>query len=162
MSGRRPKPTALKTLEGNPGKRPLNENEPRPTGVPTCPRHLNKDAKAEWKRISRELTAIGLLTRVDRAALAAYCQAWARWCEAELNVQKYGHVIKSPSGYPVQNPYVGIANTALDQMRKFLIEFGMTPASRSRLQITVTPQENETDPWADLMEVNAADPAQIN
>jgi P27 family predicted phage terminase small subunit len=104
---------------------------------------LSKDAKAEWKRISQELLAIGLLTKVDRAALAAYCQAWARWCEAERNVQKYGHVVKSPSGYPIQNPYVGIANTALDQMRKFLIEFGMTPASRSRLSVETAPKHSK-------------------
>lgn len=121
----------------------MNASEPKPTGIPTCPRHLSKDAKSEWKRISQELLAVGLLTKVDRAALAAYCQAWARWCEAERNVQKYGHVVKSPSGYPIQNPYVGIANTALDQMRKFLIEFGMTPASRSRLSVETAPKQSK-------------------
>jgi P27 family predicted phage terminase small subunit len=137
MPGRRPKPTALKELEGNPGKRPLNRSEPKPTGIPSCPKHLDKGARAEWKRISAELIKLGLLTSVDRAALAAYCAAYSRWAEAELSVQKYGAVIKSPkSGYPIQNPYVGIANTAMDQMRKFMVEFGLTPASRSRLQMT--------------------------
>jgi P27 family predicted phage terminase small subunit len=59
--------------------------------------------------------------------------------DADTNVQKFGAVIKSPkSGFPIQNPYVGIGNTALDQMRKFLTEFGMTPASRSRIQVTHT------------------------
>lgn len=136
MPGRRPKPTALKIAEGNPGRRPLNLNEPQFRGLPKCPAHLDKNAKAEWRRISKELAAIGLLAAVDRAALAAYCQCWSRWIDAEESIKKFGTVIKSPkSGYPVQNPYVGIANTALDQMRKFLIEFGLTPASRSRISI---------------------------
>lgn len=139
MAGRRPKPTALKIAEGNPGKRPLNLNEPQFGGLPKCPGHLDKNAKAEWRRISKELAAAGLLAAADRAALAAYCQCWSRWCDAEENIQKTGTVIQSPkSGYPIQNPYVGIANTALDQMRKFLIEFGLTPASRSRISLDLS------------------------
>jgi P27 family predicted phage terminase small subunit len=127
-------------LTGNPGKRKLNQNEPKPMGIPRCPSHLDKLAKAEWVRISKELIAVGLLTSMDRAALAAYCAAWSRWVAAEANIAKYGTVIKSPkSGYPIQNPYVGVANTAVDQMRKFLVEFGMTPASRSRLNVDTTP-----------------------
>jgi P27 family predicted phage terminase small subunit len=137
MVGRKPKPTALKVLDGNPGKRPINNAEPRFTGTPTCPEHLDPVAKTEWERVSVELTATGLLTSVDRAALAAYCSAWSRWVQAEENIQKFGTVIKSPkSGFPIQNPYVGVANTALDQMRRFLTEFGMTPASRSRISVT--------------------------
>jgi P27 family predicted phage terminase small subunit len=136
MAGRRPKPTALKLLDGNPGHRALNRNEPQPGGIPSCPRHLDAVAKSEWKRISRELIATGLLTSVDRAALAAYCAAWSRWVNAETSIEKFGAVIKSPkSGYPIQNPYIGIANTAIDQMRRFMIEFGMTPASRSRIHV---------------------------
>jgi P27 family predicted phage terminase small subunit len=139
MAGRRPKPTALKIAEGNLGKRALNHNEPQFGGLPKCPAHLDKDAKAEWRRISKELAAVGLLAAVDRAALSAYCQCWSRWCDAEQNIQKIGTVVKSPkSGYPIQNPYVGIANTALDQMRKFLIEFGLTPASRSRISLDLS------------------------
>jgi len=139
MAGRRPKPTNLKTLAGNPGKRALNKSEPRPEGIPTCPSHLSKAAKAEWKRISRELITLGLLTHCDRAALAAYCAAYARWVDAETSVQKFGMVMKSPkSGYPIANPYVGIGNTAMDQMRKFIVEFGLSPASRTRLQVVPT------------------------
>jgi P27 family predicted phage terminase small subunit len=112
-------------------------SEPKPTGVPTCPRHLDDDAKKEWKRISAELITLGLLTSVDRAALAGYCVAWSRWIAAELQIQKFGTVIKSPkSGFPIPSPYVGIANVAMDHMRKFSIEFGLTPASRSKVQGT--------------------------
>jgi P27 family predicted phage terminase small subunit len=138
-AGRRPKPTAVKIAEGNPGKRPLNRNEPQFGGFPKCPAHLDAEARKEWKRISNELAAVGLVSAVDRAALSAYCQCWSRWCSAEKEIQQTGAVIKSPkSGYPVQNPFVGIANTALDQMRKFLIEFGLTPASRSRISLDLS------------------------
>jgi len=143
MAGRRPKPTALKELAGNPGKRAMNRSEPKPTGIPTCPRHLDKEAKVEWRRVSGDLITLGLLTSVDRAALAAYCAAWSRWVTAELQIQKFGLVIKSPkSGYPVQNPFVGVANTSLDQMRKFAVEFGLTPSSRSRLHVDPAPAKD--------------------
>jgi P27 family predicted phage terminase small subunit len=143
MPGRRPKPTALKELEGSRIRR--RGDEPQPGGIPKCPQHLDADAKKEWRRISRELLSLGLLTSIDRAALAAYCAAWSRWITAEVNVQKFGAVIKSPkSGFPIANPYVGIANTAMTNMRAFLIEFGMTPASRSRLSIE--PGQKSTDP----------------
>jgi P27 family predicted phage terminase small subunit len=137
MAGRRPTPTATKLLNGNPGHRALNKSEPKFTGTPTCPKHLDKEAKTEWKRVSAELIAAGLLTTVDRAALAAYCSAWSRWLNAELSIQKFGTVIKSPkSGFPIQNPFVGVANTALEQMRRWAVEFGMTPSSRSRISTT--------------------------
>jgi P27 family predicted phage terminase small subunit len=153
MAGRKPTPTALKQLNGNPGKRPLNRNEPKFSGTPTCPKHLDKAARAEWKRVADELSAQGLLTTVDRAALAAYCSAWARWINAEEQVQKFGAVIKSPkSGFPIQNPYVGIANTALDQMRKFAIEFGMTPSSRSRISASSDGASKDADPFTSFMD----------
>jgi len=150
MAGRKPTPTALKTLAGNTGKRAVNKSEPKFSGVPTCPKHLDKAARAEWKRVSAELSICGLLTTVDRAALAAYCSAWSRWVAAEEQIAAQGLVIISPkSGYPVQNPYVGIANTSLDIMRKFATEFGMTPSSRSRISVE---SAQGGDPLADLQQ----------
>ena len=79
VPGRKPRPTHLKILEGNPGKRSLTKNEPKPRPVnPTQPDWLLREAKAEWRRVVPELERMGLLTTVDRAALATYCQAWAR------------------------------------------------------------------------------------
>lgn len=147
--GRRPKPTAQKQLEGSRIRHDVRR-EPRPDGIPTCPKHLDKGAKAEWRRISAELVKLGLLTSVDRAALAAYCAAYSRWADAEANVQKFGAVIKSPkSGFPIQSPYVGIANVSIDIMRKFLVEFGMTPASRTRISSDAPP--TSTDPFSEFM-----------
>src|ERR1043166_7625259 len=107
MRGRRPKPTRLKVLTGNPGKRPLNVAELTPEpAIPDCPPELGPVAHREWDRLVGELASLRLLTNLDRAALAAYCGAYALWAESMEAIQKYGTMIKSPSGYPVQSPYV--------------------------------------------------------
>lgn len=151
MVGRKPKPSALHELEGTRNRHKTRGSEPQFGGAPTCPKHLDKIARAEWKRVSKALTDQNLLTIVDRAALAAYCAAYSRWANAEENLQKFGSVIKSPkSGFPIANPYVGIANTSLTLMRQFLTEFGMTPASRSR--IAVADGNNGDDPFSTFMQ----------
>lgn len=142
MRGRKPVPTELKILHGNPGHRPLNEFEPKPdVEIPECPEHLDAEAKAEWGRIAPELAALGILTRIDRAALAGYCQAWSRWVYAEQQLAKFGVIVKS-GGALAQSPYLPISNKALENMRKFLAEFGMTPSSRSRVK-TAEPKDED-------------------
>lgn len=136
-TGRRPLPTNVKLLRGNPGKRPLNDSEPQPRAViPTAPKHLDDEARREWRRMAKTLHELGLLTEVDRSALAAYCISWSRWVLAEAKVREFGLVLKSPDkGWPVQSPYLPIANRAMEQMVKLAGEFGMTPSSRSRLSV---------------------------
>ena len=108
--GRKPKPTALKVLEGNPGKRPLNDHEPiPPKGELKCPSWLLPEAKKEWKRLSSSLEAMGVLTMADLTAFAGYCQAYARWKEAEEFITQHGSIFKTPSGYVQQVPQVSIA-----------------------------------------------------
>jgi P27 family predicted phage terminase small subunit len=133
--GRKPTPTQLKLLRGNPGKRKLKEDEPRPeASIPECPSHLGEEARAEWERMSVELFDLGLLTALDRAALACYCMAWGRWVEAERMVKQYGEVLKSKgTGGFYRSPYLDVSNGALAQMKAFLTEFGMTPSSRTRV-----------------------------
>jgi P27 family predicted phage terminase small subunit len=155
-AGRKPKPAGLHDLEGTRNRHRNKGQEPIFGGVPTCPKHLSKAAKAEWKRVSTELGSTGLLTSVDRAALAAYCSAWARWVEAEEKIKEFGMVAKSPkSGYPIQNPYVSISNTSLDQMRKFAAEFGMTPSSRTKIRIESP--ATAADPFEEFMKGLGAD-----
>jgi P27 family predicted phage terminase small subunit len=160
MRGRRPKPTRLKVLTGNPGKRPLNENEPRPEVViPDCPAELGPVAKREWARLVGDLAKLKLLTSLDRAALAAYCGAYAMWAEATEAIQKYGTMIKSPSGYPVQSPYVAIANRQAEIMMRIASEFGFTPASRSRIS---TPSKAEPTLFDALEEPPPVPPDRVN
>jgi P27 family predicted phage terminase small subunit len=148
MAGRRPKPTHLKLLNGNPGKRRINPNEPKPPGeIPVPPDHLGDTAKAEWNRIGEILLRLGLLTTLDRAALAAYCTTYARWIDAEEALKKTGPIVRAPSGYPMISPYLVVANRALEQMRAFMIEFGLTPASRSRISVNVHENEDPFENW---------------
>src|SRR4051794_38547106 len=141
MRGRRPKPTRIKALTGNPGKRPLNMHEPRPEpALPECPLELNSVAKREWTRLAGELSKLNLITHLDRGALAAYCGAYALWAEAMEQIQKFGTIVKSPTGYPIQSPYLAIANRQAEIMLRVAAEFGFTPASRSRIS---APQESE-------------------
>ncbi len=146
-----PVPTYLKILHGNPGKRPLNENEPQPKkDMPKCPRQLNKEARKAWKRLSKQLYEMGALTEIDGEALAMYCDAWATWIHAKEQLEKFGEVVKSPkSGFPVLNPFFSIASTSWEQMRRILCEFGMTPSSRSRVQID--PRKKKTNEMEDLL-----------
>jgi len=140
MAGRKPKPTALKRLEGNPGKRPLNQREPQPRAAAIyCPRWLHPDAKREWHRVAPELTRLGLLTILDRAALAAYCEAYDEWLMACRVLKEEGYTFTTIKRHVGLHPMVGIKQKALDRMRAFMTEFGMTPSSRSR--IVLPPQE---------------------
>lgn len=137
MRGRKPKPTTLKILEGNPGRRPINDREPMaPAEVPECPDYLDDEAKAEWFRMSAVLRDMGLLTQADRAALAAYCVLYSRWVAAERQVQRLGTIVKSPlKNFPMKSPYLTVADQALEEMRKFMVEFGLTPSSRGRIRL---------------------------
>ena len=136
--GRKPKPTALKVLEGNPGKRPLNKNEPVPEKkAPKCPSWLEPEAKKEWRRMSKILEVLGILTEIDSSAFCGYCQAYARWKEAEEFLTKHGTIFKTPSGYIQQVPQVSIAQTYLKIMKDFCTEFGLTPSARSRIHAAV-------------------------
>ena len=133
-AGRKPKPTNIKILEGNPGKRPLNKYEPKPLKkAPPCPKWLEPEAKKEWRRLAKTLEAMGVLTDADMAAFAGYCQAYARWKEAEERITDRGLVIRTPSGYPQQVPYISIAQQYLKLMQQFAEQFGLTPAARSRI-----------------------------
>src|SRR5688572_10690474 len=136
MRGRKPLPSNVVRLRGNPGKRRLNGAEPTPApGVPTCPSCLGHEAGKEWKRLAKELGDLGLLTRIDRRMLAAYCQAHALWVEAVSSIERYGTMVKSPNGYPMQSPYVAVANKQVEIMVRIASEFGMTPSSRTRIRV---------------------------
>jgi P27 family predicted phage terminase small subunit len=140
MPGRPRTPTNVKMLRGTFRKDRVNAAEPQPeAAIPTCPSFLSKEAKREWRRLSSELYILGLLTRIDRVALAAYCQAYGRWVEAEQHLTKEGLTTKAQSGYEQPSPWLPIANKALEQVRAVGAEFGIGPASRSKVSLTATP-----------------------
>lgn len=148
--GPAPKPTRLKVLEGNPGKRALPKNEPRPElGAPDMPEWLPEDAKAEWHRVAPELSRLGLLAKIDGSSLAAYCEAYSRWKRAVEQYNKEGHTFITAAGYVAQHPAVGIANKAMAEMLKFGREFGLTPSSRGRMNLPG--EQPEADPMEKLL-----------
>jgi P27 family predicted phage terminase small subunit len=138
-------PKSQKETSGNSESRELAKEEPKAIPVVECPPELGPVARQEWDRIAGALTAVGRLTVLDRAALAAYCNAYALWVEAVDAIQRYGAVMKSPSGFPVQSIYVSIANRQVEIMIRIAGEFGFTPASRSRL-----PSTSKSDPWLEI------------
>jgi P27 family predicted phage terminase small subunit len=109
------------------------------------PDWLSDEAKAHWGVVSKQLHDVGVLTKMDGVALGLYCEAFARWKHANEQVIKFGPVVKAPSGFPVQSPFLSIANKAWEQMLRILLEFGMTPASRSR--VVSAKQEDEESPY---------------
>lgn len=134
--GPAPKPTVLKQLAGNPGKRPLNGEEPQiASGAPTCPRHLSAAARREWKRVVHILADAGVVTQVDRAILSLYCQAYGRWVDAENALAKGDLTEETPNGMVVQSAYLQIATKAMENVKRFAEQLGMTPASRSRIHV---------------------------
>ena len=150
--GPKPLPTQLKLARGS--RRVTDHLEPKPQVVrPTRPAHLSRTARSEWDRIAPELERLGLLTKLDRAALAAYCQAYGRWVMAEKEAAVHGLVVKTKDGNLIQNPYLSIANKAMRQMHEFLVEFGMSPSARTR--VAVTPR---TDPDNDKQRFFKPDP----
>ena len=85
-----PTPSALRVLRGNPGRRRQTKTEPTlAPGIPDPPAFLSEIALQEWLRVAPALAAAGLLTLLDRAALAAYCALWARVlaCEEDLTLR---------------------------------------------------------------------------
>jgi len=124
----------------------MNKNEPMPeAAIPEPPKHLSGAALAEWERIAPELFALGLLTRLDRAALGCYCASYARWQEAEEQLAESGLLVKSANGNIVRNPLEQIASQTMQICVKFASEFGFSPASRSK--VTAKKRGGEESPW---------------
>jgi P27 family predicted phage terminase small subunit len=151
-AGRKPKPTLLKLITGNPGHRPLNRNEPNPKRVvPPCPDFLEGDARKTWHKVSKKLFRIGLLTEIDDMALAMLCQCWTEYLEASAKLQETGLLVKTPNGQLTMSPYLVIANQAIKKIRALLVEFGMSPSSRSRISTAGGGQDSESDEWSKLL-----------
>jgi P27 family predicted phage terminase small subunit len=102
---------------------------------PRCPSHLTSVARKEWRRLAPVLHGIGVLKVADRAALAAYCQSYARWVEAEEKLRDTPMLLKTPSGYVQQSPWLSVANKQLELMGRYMSELGLTPVARARLDM---------------------------
>lgn len=148
MKGGRPKPTARRRLEGNPSKAAYNLLEPIPppliappvdaaAAAEPIPVELSGDdvAAAEWQRLAPMLRRVQAISEADRGALVAMCLEWSRYLAATRALRQKGMISKAPSGYPIVSPYLGIATRALHGFTKLAAELGLTPTSRSRVQV---------------------------
>lgn len=135
-----PTPTATLKLAGSwRAKENKAEPEPEPSDL-SPPDWIRAEATEAWEQIAPQLAAAGCLARIDEHALARYCQLWARWKAAEQYLQAHGETypIRNAKGevkYIQQVPQVGIASSLSQQLTRLEQEFGMTPSSRSRIQV---------------------------
>ena len=155
MTGSRgplPKPSVLKLIAGNPGKRALNLSDgvnPR-VEIPTPPKHLAGAARKEWRRITPLLEELGLISGLDVAALALYCQSYGRLVDLETAFNKRVDVQTSagltlaeavaktatgttPSGYEQQSVLVQLIRSHREEVNRYLMHFGLSPAARARV-----------------------------
>ena len=114
-------------------------------------------AQKEWRRLASTLHKMGVLTTVDRAALAGYCAAYGRWAEAEEKLKETPTLFKTPGGYVQQSPWVNIANKQLELMGRYMVELGITPASRSR--VVAGPAAQPTITFTTIYEEDPTDQA---
>jgi P27 family predicted phage terminase small subunit len=94
--------------------------------------------------MSRQLRQLGLVTLIDRAALSAYCVLWSRWVDAEAKVREKGSIVRGSEG-PVMNPYLRVASRTLEGLKAMLVEFGMTPSSRTRVAASPVGDDDDDD-----------------
>mgnify|MGYP003646193124 CR=1 FL=1 len=143
MRGRKPMPSAVQELRGgydkNPSRRKKSEPKP-PDGIPKAPRYLNRLAKNEWRHICKLLHSMGILTMADRSALTLYCQTYSQWRKAVEFCAKYESwsVGKDNNGNvtTTRHEWDKVRERTADSCRRWLIEFGLTPSARTRLQVT--------------------------
>jgi P27 family predicted phage terminase small subunit len=162
MRGRKPKPISLQISEGDPSKHGVNklrerlDAEPKAArGLPRCPRHLGKVAREAWKFWSEELEAMGLDRRPDAQMLEGACVAYEAAVKAYETIQQQGAVIAKKAIDPLTqkltvidvktHPAVAQRNAAWVLVRAFCSEFGLSPASRTRLSIERTDDFGNAD-----------------
>lgn len=150
--GRKPKPTKLKELQGNPGKRALNKNEPQFTEILAVepPEWLEPLAMEMWERVVPQLCANKILTIGDLHNVEGFCTAYARWRQSQIEINNYGVVVPHPeTGVLQKNPAVTVMNETARQMITFGSLLGLDPSSRVRLT-GGGQKETIANPFADL------------
>jgi P27 family predicted phage terminase small subunit len=148
--GPNPKPPELRALEGNRGHRTFDLTSAfRPeVGLPTVPKHLSREARKAWKRLTPEL-----LSKMDADALGMLCQTIGR---LELIERSIGArqtqlladgkdpaeslIGLTPKGMQVQSVMYQVLNREMDKLRHLLAEFGLSPAQRARVATAVRAQ----------------------
>lgn len=109
---------------------------------------LGKEAKREWKALAGTLERLGLLTEVDGTALAAYCQSYERWRQAETLLDTAGLTFIDANGNTKTHPAVTISQKERLIMKGYLTMFGLAPSARTNLRGA---EPVEVDPLEELL-----------
>ena len=142
IRGRKPKPTAVKRLAGNPGKRPLNEDEPKPSaGAPDMPEHIALDERAveAWEWLCGVLDEMGILAKSDKALMTLYCDAWSQYVMVREQLAPVGaaqFVLRGRTGSFYRNPLIDTESMIRKQLMSYLSELGLSATSRARIHTT--------------------------
>ena len=144
--GTRPTPTALKVLHGNPGRRPLNGDEPQfKAGLPDKPAWFDTYASEEWDRIVSNVNGQRILTKADLGILVATCLCYEQMRETLAIIKTLGrsYVVEDMGGnkHYKARPECVRFETAQREYRALLIELGLTPASRSKVKTLPEPKQ---------------------
>ncbi len=111
-----------------------NETHAPPIATVKPPAHVTGTARKEWRRIVGELQKQSALNPADLALIASYATAYGRWVDAEKSVAKDGTIVKTKSGNFIQNPYLGVANSAMKLCNKYGRELGFSPLARQEVK----------------------------
>ena len=148
---RRPKPTGIRLVEGNKGRKKINGNEPRyKHELPEPPPILDETGLLEWRRAGDILVGFKVLTEADMAVFAGYCfsyQEWIRLCKIIREKELAAIVQRTPNGMMVESAISTAASKYYKQMLKAAVELGLTPSSRTRISAdntgTLSPFEQD-------------------
>lgn len=145
-AGRKAKPRALKIVQDNPGKRPLEPEINFGRGIPTKPEWLSPDAEFLWDLIIEQMRGVGLLKPVDAAALEVVCETFARWRDA-MNMRRREGMLATNSQGRTTAPWVGIEERAGKEFRAWCSEFGLTPAAEKNVNGADESGDNLSNPF---------------
>jgi P27 family predicted phage terminase small subunit len=136
VRGRKPKPTYLKLITGNPGGRPLNLDEPEPDGdLRDPPAWFSPRQRILWDQTIRAAPP-GLLRVLDSTLLEVYIVAKSLHEKAAMNIEKYGAIVKVPDARGhMASPYMRVLNQQALLMTKCISEMGFSPSSRTRVKV---------------------------
>lgn len=142
MRGRKPKPTKIKELEGNPGRRPLNDREPKPELADSrVPRgRLDAEGRRLWKILAEPLARNGILTELDLPALEMLCHHFSIARSGKLESDRTGVTSTGARG-KVKNPATSVFEQNSKLFIRYAAEFGLTPSSRVRIKVDLKEKE---------------------
>lgn len=146
--GPAPKPTRLKVLAGNPGRRPLNEAEPEPQLVENLesPVELDELGQRFWHYYATLLKRCRVLSEADVHALAAAAQWWSVFQRSMKDLS--GSLVQSTAANgDCAKPAVTIARQAFSQCWSIMQAFGLNLGDRSKLR-ALPPPTDDQDPTA--------------